>query len=189
MSIYTKAGDSGTTGLLSGHRVKKNDLRVESYGTLDELNSHIGLLRASIADQRLLVDVAALVFIQHKIFNLCSMLACESQDRHKFKLVSLQEEDVVYLEKQIDQMDEELPTLSKFIVPTGTSCASIAQVCRSVCRRAERRLLNFKESASEDEIPANTEKFINRLSDYLFTFARYLNFKAGAPDTFYVLEV
>ena len=152
--IYTKTGDQGQTSLASGQRVAKTDARIEAYGTVDELNSWIGKLRVSYSSMELL-------WIQNKLFNLGAELS-EAPGEW------IVEADVKQLEQWIDAVQAQLPQLRAFVLPAGNELACTCHICRTVCRRAERRMI-------EAQADAIALQFINRLSDYLFVLARYLN--------------
>lgn len=174
--IYTKTGDTGETSLVSGNRVLKGNVRIETYGEVDELNSHLGMV-AVYLDQHneLKKEKDVIQGIQNHLFNLGSNLACEKENREKYKLPYLTQEDIEHLEKNIDRYNEELPKLSNFILPGGTLAASQVHVARTVCRRVERKLVSYNQEFPE-ETPDLAIKYINRLSDYLFTLARFVNF-------------
>lgn len=164
--IYTRTGDKGTTSLVGGQRVSKADRRIESYGTIDELNSFIGLLMTAIDDAE---DEQFLLFIQHKLFTIGSYLATD-QSTTELKIESqVTQESIEKIEHEIDRIDEELPKMKNFVLPGGCRSASLAHVCRTVCRRAERRIYSLAEQA---EVEDPVLIFINRLSDYLFVLAR-----------------
>ncbi len=176
MKIYTKTGDDGTTGLLNGVRVQKYSLRVECYGTIDELNSIIGLARASCEHKKLDNDLES---ISNTLFNLGSDLATPYKPEPKFRVIRLKDEEITFLENLIDEYTAQLPKLRHFILPGGTRCASYLHNARTVCRRAERLIVKLSEDV---EIGENIVKYVNRLSDYLFTAARYANFLSNVPD-------
>lgn len=164
--IYTGTGDKGTTSLVGGQRVSKAHQRIESYGTVDELNSFIGLLMSSLEDQK---DLDFLSFIQHKLFTIGSYLATD-QTTTELKIESqVTPESIKRIEDEIDRVDGDLPKLRKFILPGGSRSAALAHVCRTVCRRAERQIYRLAET-SEVEEPVLI--FMNRLSDYLYVLAR-----------------
>ena len=165
MKIYTKTGDEGLTSLFGGKRVSKADLRIDTYGTVDELNSWIGLLRdqeVNTGRNQMLLD------IQDRLFTVGSMLATEPGNT-KVKIPMLHEDDVLALERAIDVMDGELPPMRSFVLPGGHPAISFAHIARTVCRRAERLVTALKRSEAVD--PA-VLKYLNRLSDYLFVLAR-----------------
>lgn len=176
MNIYTKTGDGGTSSLFGGDRISKDDLRLESYGTIDELNSFIGLLIAELPSQYPLAS--SLVRTQHLLFNVGSLLA--TSDEHLLdQLNGVEISDIITLETLIDQMQDELEPLTQFILPGGSAGASYAHVCRTICRRAERRIvqLGLKHDAYTHIVP-----YVNRLSDYLFVLARHINANLGHKD-------
>ncbi|MEZ5174400.1 MAG: cob(I)yrinic acid a,c-diamide adenosyltransferase [Bacteroidia bacterium] len=176
MKIYTKTGDTGKTGLLGGSRVPKHHLRIESYGTLDELNSFLGLLR----DQGLQPDATSQILeIQDRLFTLGSLLASEP-GKSKVKIPLIDENDVLFLEKAIDSMNEELPEMRNFILPGGHQAVSVCHIARCVCRRAERIIVHLSE---ESEVPAVVLEYMNRLSDYLFVLSRKLTKDFSANET------
>ena len=164
--IYTRTGDKGTTSLVGGQRVSKADRRIESYGTIDELNSFIGLLMTAIDDAE---DEQFLLFIQHKLFTIGSYLATDKSTTELKIESQVTPESIEKIEHEIDRIDEELPKMKNFVLPGGCRSASLAHVCRAVCRRAERRIYSLAEQA---EVEDPVLIFINRLSDYLFVLAR-----------------
>ena len=158
--IYTRTGDKGKTSLVGGQRVSKAHCRIESYGTVDELNSFIGLLMA---------ELDFLIFVQHKLFTVGSYLATD-QTNTELKIESrVTPESITKIEQEIDAIDEKLPKMTNFVLPSGCRSASLAHVCRTVCRRAERRIYTLAE---EYEVEEPVLVFINRLSDYFFVLAR-----------------
>jgi cob(I)alamin adenosyltransferase len=176
MKIYTKTGDDGTTGLFNGARVAKYDLRVESYGTVDELNSIIGIARSFCKHEDLSESLRK---ISNMLFNLGSDLASPYNPPPKFEVTRLDSESILYLENLIDEYTGKLPLLRNFILPGGTPSAAFLHQARTVCRRAERLVVRL----SQEEVIGDTVViFINRLSDYLFTAARYDNFLSGEKD-------
>jgi cob(I)alamin adenosyltransferase len=175
MKIYTRTGDDGTTGLFGGDRVSKDDLRIHAYGTVDELNSVIGLARTYQADPR---TAEILDLIQRDLFVLGSDLAAP-RDVKSPHSVRVDEGGVAKIERLIDELDAQLPALTNFILPGGTSCAAVLHLARNVCRRAER--LAVACQAQEDIGPV-VIRFLNRLSDLLFVLARRVNREAGVED-------
>ncbi len=173
--IYTKTGDSGTTSLLGGRRVPKHHLKIEAYGTADELNAFIGLLRDQDIDDHYRVFLKE---IQDRVFTAESILACDKGCKPEF-LPYLGEEDIIMIEREIDDMNTHLPELSKFIIPGGQQSASLAHVCRTVCRRAERIITQLNEAEGVEDVII---RFFNRLSDYFFVLARKLSYDQGVPD-------
>lgn len=177
--IYTRTGDKGTTRLVDGSCVEKFNPRVEAYGTVDELNSYLGVVRSTlVAHVHLLSLDTPLEKIQNELFNLGSLLATEKDEVFKM-LPAITEEHIRHLEVQIDEMTAELPELRQFILPAGHIVASHLHVCRTLCRRAERR---SAEIAMKDDRYAASLQFLNRLSDYLFVAARWANMKGGHSD-------
>ena len=164
--IYTGTGDKGTTSLVGGERVSKTHQRLESYGTIDELNSFIGLLVSSLEDQ---ADKDFLHFVQHKLFTVGSYLATD-QNSTELKIESkVTAESITRIENEIDRLDAGIPKMRNFILPGGCRSASLAHVCRTVCRRAERQIYKLAET---DPVEEQVLIFVNRLSDYLFVLAR-----------------
>ncbi|HVV55810.1 MAG TPA: cob(I)yrinic acid a,c-diamide adenosyltransferase [Mucilaginibacter sp.] len=175
MKIYTKTGDKGLTSLIGGTRVPKHHLRIESYGTVDELNSWIGLIR----DQDISAhDKDILKEIQDRLFTIGSSLAADPE-RSKMVIPDLRKADIELLEKEIDRMDGELPELRHFILPGGSNAVSFCHVARCVCRRAERLAVELSGESSVDE---DVLIYLNRLSDYLFTLARKAGFEHKIPE-------
>lgn len=175
MKIYTKTGDQGDTSLFGGDRVRKHDHRVESYGTVDELNSLLGLIRAEGVPSE---AGEWLERIQNDLFHLGADLATPL-DVQSAWVVRIAPEAVTALEQAIDRMDEVLPSLQQFILPGGTRAAAATHVARTVCRRAERQCVRL---ADDETINPVTVIYLNRLSDLLFTLARWLNFQAGESE-------
>ncbi len=175
MKIYTKTGDEGKTSLLGGARVAKYNLRIEAYGTVDELNSHLGVVRSTEIDQKVKEELIA---IQNMLFTMGSQLAMEPGNT-KVSIPTLSEADVTFLEKAIDVMDDLLPPMRNFVLPGGHPAVAATHVARCVCRRAERIVLHLKdESDVQNPIPV----FLNRLSDYLFVLSRKLSQDLGAEE-------
>lgn len=168
LKIYTKTGDAGKTSLIGGTKVAKSHLRIETYGTVDELNSYLGLVADQLADEN---SKQVLKFIQDRLFTIGSSLACDPDKEPRMKLPDLKEEDITALEVQMDKMDEQLPAMKHFILAGGHVAVSTTHVARCVCRRAERLCVNMLEH--ELFIDPLVIKYINRLSDYLFVLARY----------------
>jgi cob(I)alamin adenosyltransferase len=169
MKIYTKKGDQGLTSLIGGTKVPKSHLRIECYGTVDELNSCLGALRAAkISDKG---ARATLAVIQERLFVVGSRLACDPA-RAKMDLPGIEEADAVLLEKEIDRMTAKLPELKSFILPGGSPAAAMCHMARCVCRRAERLVVAL---SAQDEVDALIIVYLNRLSDYLFVLSRKIN--------------
>jgi cob(I)alamin adenosyltransferase len=167
LKIYTKTGDKGTTSLIGGTKVLKSDLRIEAYGTIDELNSYVGLCRDLLKEES---SVKILQEVQDRLFTIGSSLACDPDKEPKMQIPDLKEEDVILLEKEIDRMNEVLPEMKNFILPGGHSTVSHLHIARCVCRRAERCCVRLQENVKGDSMIL---KYLNRLSDYLFVLARY----------------
>ena len=190
--IYTKTGDKGTTSLVGGRRVKKCDQRVEAYGTVDELNSHIGMLAEMMREQARDLDVAfdvreqfedgckQLKWTQNQLFVIQTLLATEEEETRK-KLPQLSESATGELEQWIDTMDARLPKLNSFVIAGGSIAAAQAHIARTVCRRAEREIVRL----DDDE---TIMKFINRLSDYLFVISRYTLLLENKREIFWSAE-
>ncbi|MEO9570188.1 MAG: cob(I)yrinic acid a,c-diamide adenosyltransferase [Polaribacter sp.] len=175
MKIYTKTGDSGTTALYGGTRVKKYNLRIESYGTVDELNSYIGLIK----DQEISDYIKnSLLKIQNELFIVGSMLATPKEKetlkngKERLNILKIDESSILYLEKEIDKMDKELAQMTHFILPGGHQTVSFCHIARCICRRAERLSVELQD---QETINNNIIKYLNRLSDFLFTLARKLS--------------
>ncbi len=169
IKIYTKTGDEGFTGLIGGTKILKSDLRIDSYGNIDELNCYIGLLGDYITDR----DIKSVLnAIQNKLFVIGSLLACDDSKDIKMNLPELNENDILLLEQEIDKMNEDLPELKHFILPGGHILVSCIHVSRSICRRAERGCVQLKEQGLFVE--PLILKYLNRLSDYLFVLARFV---------------
>lgn len=173
--IYTKTGDDGTTGLFGGARVPKYDLRIEAYGTVDELNSYLGLIRDQKLDAH---STKTLLEIQDRLFTIGSILAVDP-DKKNLSVPVLSEADVKLLESEIDKMDEVLPAMKNFILPGGHATVSFVHIARCVCRRAERLVVHL---SVENKVDSLIIRYLNRLSDYLFTLARLLAKDLGASE-------
>lgn len=176
MKIYTKTGDSGSTALFGGKRVLKSDLRIETYGTVDELNSCIGLVRDQPVNRG---RQAVLIEIQDRLFTVGSILATEPGNT-KVKIPTLGETDVQFLEKQIDEMEAALPPMKSFVLPGGHQSVSFCHITRTVCRRAERLVISLH---AVEPVEPSVIKYLNRLSDYLFVLARKMAYELGAEET------
>ncbi len=175
MKIYTKTGDQGTTSLFGGKRVSKADLRIDTYGTVDELNSFLGLVRDQEVNRK---RKEVLIEIQNKLFVIGSILATKPGNT-KVKIPGLQEEDIIFLEKEIDAMEAELSPMRFFVLPGGHQSVSFCHVARTVCRRAERLTTALHE---EEKIESLVIKYLNRLSDYLFVLSRKMTHELGAEE-------
>jgi cob(I)alamin adenosyltransferase len=177
MKVYTKTGDEGSTALVGGARVKKNDVRVEAYGTVDELISFIGLLRAQPVTP---AQNDALLHIEQCLMTVAAHLANDGSSK---KLPELTVEHIRFLETNIDSMSAELPPLRAFVLPAPPAAAALCHVARSVCRRAERAAITVKQQTA---VPTNVMIYLNRLSDYLFILARQLTVDAKKEEEFWV---
>lgn len=182
--VYTRTGDNGTTALVSGTRLKKSQERIALYGETDELNSFIGLAISYLDES---FDKTFLYKIQSGLFDLGSNFACEKEKRENFKLPKISDAFINEIESEIDKMDSALPALSHFILPGGTSAASAFHVCRTVCRRLERSMVDFQDKLPL-EVTETDLKFINRLSDYFFILSRFLNAKANRAEINWVAK-
>jgi cob(I)alamin adenosyltransferase len=177
MKIYTKTGDKGNTSLIGGTKVPKSDIRIETYGTTDELNSWIGVIGDLLEDKTLKPELKE---IQDRLFTIGSALATDADKDTKMRLPDLLEEDITFLEQRIDFMTGELPPMKSFILPGGHSTVSFIHVARCVCRRAERLAVNMQQH--ELFIDERIIRYLNRLSDYLFTLSRYATKLLGAEE-------
>jgi cob(I)alamin adenosyltransferase len=179
MKLYTKTGDTGETGLFGGTRVFKNDIRIEAYGTVDELNAFIGLLISFIHDEKVL---NTLLSIQNQLFNIGAYLAADTSKSVEMQTSLHLTQPISDLEHEIDRLQSFLPPLQHFILPGGSHQGAYAHVCRTVTRRVERRLFDMHE-----HFPIEKEVliYINRLSDYFFALSRYLTIMSGGKDFFW----
>lgn len=181
--VYTRTGDKGTTSLVGGIRIGKADIRLEAYGTVDELNSHLGLLAAHLpaGDKNLPDgdDHRTIEQIQSILFNIGTHLATDLSQTPLYPSARLPEDAITRLEEEIDRTLAMLPEAQGFVLPGGTIAAAQAHICRTVCRRAERRVVAL---AAEAEVGPEIQTYLNRLSDYLFVLAKKLNFMAGESE-------
>ena len=177
--VYTKTGDKGSTALFGGARVPKNHIRIESYGTVDELNSYVGLIRDYLENEALRETLKE---IQDRLFTLGAILATDPS-KDNLKTPDLHEADVTYLESEIDAMEEKLPALKHFILPGGHPAVSFCHVARCVCRRAERMTVALNEN--ESVLPV-VMQYLNRLSDYLFVLGRYVGSLLEAEEVCWI---
>jgi cob(I)alamin adenosyltransferase len=175
MKVYTKTGDKGQTSLIGGTRVPKHHIRIESYGTVDELNSYIGLIRDQQIDNN---SKKMLIEIQDRLFTIGSSLASDPE-KSKMKIPDLKEEDVTLLENEIDKMNEILPEMRSFVLPGGHTTVSYCHIARCVCRRAERQTIHLSENSFVADLVI---KYLNRLSDYLFVLSRKLTHDLNAEE-------
>lgn len=182
MKVYTKSGDTGTTALFGGTRVPKHHIRIESYGTVDELNSHIGLIRDQNIDTHY---KEVLIEVQDRLFTVGAILATPPEKEtlksgeKRLQNLGIVESDVEYLENEIDTMEEALPPMTHFVLPGGHTTVSYCHIARCVCRRAERLSVHLNDIEPTDELVI---KYLNRLSDYLFVLARKLSLDLNADE-------
>ena len=178
--VYTCTGDTGATSLVGGMRVKKTDIRIEAYGSVDELNANIGVL---VAEPNLEPQYVELLrHTQNKLFDIGAYLATPNPTNAITKCNGLRNADIERLENAIDVIDSSLPQLNNFVLPGGTKRAALAHVCRTMCRRCERRIVALAE---ENFVDPNVLKFVNRLSDFLFVFSRYINVNSQVDELFW----
>ncbi len=179
MKLYTKTGDDGQTGLIGGTRVAKNDPRLEAYGTVDELNSFIGVISTHSIDDKVF---NFLKLIQNQLFTIGSHLATDISKVNLGRSAILSEEAVTLIEQEIDRLDLELPPLTNFILPGGSMVGAQCHICRTITRRVERRLFDLNDIQSVDK---QIFVYINRLSDYFFVLSRYLTLQAGGEEIYW----
>ncbi|HEX3768500.1 MAG TPA: cob(I)yrinic acid a,c-diamide adenosyltransferase [Puia sp.] len=175
--IYTKTGDSGKTSLIGGTKVPKSHIRIQAYGTIDELNAFTGLLKDQLSEahsRQLLLEV------QDRLFTIGSSLACDPKKKIAMTIPDLMESDILLLENEIDLMNSRLPEMKSFILPGGHVTVSTAHICRTICRRAERFIVELDEK--EPLVQPLIIKYLNRLSDYFFVLARWLGHLLGVPE-------
>ena len=177
IKIYTKTGDLGKTSLIGGTKVPKNHIRIEAYGTVDELNSYIGLVSDHLTDSHSKVTLKE---IQDRLFTIGSSLACDPDKEPLMKIPDLKEADVEFLEKEIDAMNAELPAMKWFLLPGGHVSVSVTHIARCICRRAERLCVDMQEH--ELFVDPLVIKYLNRLSDHLFVLARYAGHLLNVPE-------
>lgn len=175
--IYTKTGDKGKTSLIGGTKVPKSHYRIESYGTIDELNSYIGLVKDLLHP---ILQSSTLPEIQDRLFTIGSALACDPQKETPLKIPDLKPADILLLEAEMDQMDKSLEPMKSFILPGGHPTISTIHIARCVCRRAERLCVQLKEIG--EQVDPLILQYLNRLSDYLFVLARYTGHLLAVPD-------
>lgn len=178
LRIYTRTGDKGTTALIGGVRVPKNNVRIEAYGTVDELNSWLGVVSSDSEISNTILE--KIIEIQDRLFTLGSLLACAPDKEIKMPLPQLSDEDIKNLETWIDNLEEQLPPLKSFVLPGGSQLSSFIHVARCVCRRAERICVDMQEN--NEPVPALAIQYLNRLSDFLFVLARYVLHQQGGED-------
>ena len=174
--VYTRGGDNGKTSLVGGQRVSKASARLEAYGTVDELSSHLGLLASLLPEGH---EQDMVFRIQNALFNVCTNLATDQAETPLYPSAHLPEGEIALLEQEVDKIMGELPERQGFVLPGGTREAAQAHVCRTVCRRAERCIVALSEEAI---VSPEVQQYVNRLSDYLFVLAKKLNFIAGKSE-------
>ena len=174
--VYTRTGDKGETSIVGGIRMKKCSERLEAYGTVDELSSHLGLLAAMMAEGE---DRDLIIRVQNNLFNVCTNLATDQSQTPLYPSAKLADGEIELLEQEVDRIMKLLPERQGFVLPGGTQTAAQAHVCRTVCRRAERRIVALAEVAV---VNPEVQQYINRLSDYLFVLAKKINFNAGVSE-------
>ena len=183
--VYTRQGDQGQTSLAGGQRVPKDGLRIEAYGTVDELNAFVGAACVTAAAHPQLEPLAAILLrVQHELFNLGSALATLPEDMHP-KQARVTEIEVARLESEMDRMNEELPPLRSFVLPGGSRLNAELHICRTVCRRAERACVRLarSEEAGQEARPTEAVRYLNRLGDAIFVWSRWASHVMGAPET------
>jgi cob(I)alamin adenosyltransferase len=174
--VYTRTGDQGETSLVGGVRIRKSDIRLEAYGTVDELSAHLGMLVAMMKESE---ERDLIIRVQNNLFNVCTHLATDQSQTPLYPSAHLADGEIELLEARIDLLMGQLPERQGFILPGGTPTAAQAHICRTVCRRAERRIAALAEVA---QIGPEMQQFVNRLSDYLFVLAKIINFNEGKSE-------
>ena len=174
--VYTRMGDKGTTSLVGGVKISKSDVRIEAYGTVDELSAHLGLLAALLPEGD---DRQNVIRVQNNLFNVCTHLATDQSQTPLYPSAHLADGETAFLESEIDRMMKLLPERQGFVLPGGTQVAAQAHVARTVCRRAERRIAALAEVA---KVGVEMQQYVNRLSDYLFVLAKIINFNSGQAE-------
>ena len=173
--VYTRTGDQGETSLVGGVRIKKSHIRLEAYGTVDELSAHLGMLASMIEND----EHDFIIRIQNNLFNVCTHLATDQSQTPLYPSAHLAEGEIASIEQRIDALMKQLPERQGFVLPGGVPAACQAHICRTVCRRAERRIAALAEEA---QIAPEMQQYINRLSDYLFVLAKIINFNEGKSE-------
>ena len=174
--VYTRTGDKGMTSLVGGVRIKKSDIRLEAYGTVDELSANLGMLVSMMKEDE---ERSLLIRVQNNLFNVCTHLATDQSQTPLYPSAHLADGEIEVLEGRIDKLMKELPERQGFILPGGVPAACQAHICRTVCRRAERRIAALAEVA---QIGPEMQQYVNRLSDYLFVLAKIINFNEGKSE-------
>ena len=174
--VYTRSGDKGMTSLVGGVRIKKSDIRLEAYGTVDELSANLGMLVSMMEDGD---ERSLLIRVQNNLFNVCTHLATDQSQTPLYPSAHLADGEIEKLEERIDKLMKALPERQGFILSGGVPAACQAHICRTVCRRAERRIAALAEVA---QIGPEMQQYVNRLSDYLFVLAKIINFNEGKSE-------
>ena len=174
--VYTRTGDQGETSLVGGVRIKKSNIRLEAYGTVDELSAHLGMLVAMMKNGE---EREFVIRVQNNLFNVCTHLATDQSQTPLYPSAHLADCEIAALEQRIDNLMKQLPERQGFVLPGGVPAACQAHICRTVCRRAERRIAALAEEA---QIAPEMQQFVNRLSDYLFVLAKIINFNEGKSE-------
>ena len=174
--VYTRTGDQGETSLVGGVRIKKSNIRLEAYGTVDELSAHLGMLVAMMKNGE---EREFVIRVQNNLFNVCTHLATDQSQTPLYPSAHLADGEIAALEQRIDNLMKQLPERQGFVLPGGVPAACQAHICRTVCRRAERRIVALAEEA---QIAPEMQQFVNRLSDYLFVLAKIINFNEGKSE-------
>ena len=184
--VYTRTGDQGETSLVGGVRIKKSNIRLEAYGTVDELSAHLGMLvsmmerlRTGDGTSGMGVECDFVIRVQNNLFNVCTHLATDQSQTPLYPSAHLADGEITLLEERIDSLMQQLPERQGFVLPGGVPAACQAHICRTVCRRAERRVAALSEEA---QIAPEMQQYINRLSDYLFVLAKIINFNEGKSE-------
>lgn len=174
--VYTRTGDQGKTSLVGGVRISKSDPRLEAYGTVDELSAQLGMLACMLGEHP---ERTTVVRIQNNLFNVCTHLATDQSQTPLYPSAHLADGEIAFLEECIDTLMKQLPERQGFVLPGGCPAACQAHICRTVCRRAERRIATLAEVAT---VGPEMQQYVNRLSDYLFVLAKIINFNEGVPE-------
>ena len=174
--VYTRTGDQGETSLVGGVRIKKSSIRLEAYGTVDELSAHLGMLVSMMKQGE---ERDFIIRVQNNLFNVCTHLATDQSQTPLYPSAHLADGEIESVEQRIDSLMRQLPERQGFVLPGGVPAACQAHICRTVCRRAERRIAALSEEA---KIAPEMQQYINRLSDYLFVLAKIINFNEGKSE-------
>ncbi len=174
--VYTRTGDQGETSLVGGVRIKKSHIRLEAYGTVDELSAHLGMLASMLKAGE---EYDFVIRVQNNLFNVCTHLATDQSQTPLYPSAHLADGEIASIEQRIDNLMKQLPERQGFVLPGGVPAACQAHICRTVCRRAERRIAALAEEAL---IAPEMQQYINRLSDYLFVLAKIINFNEGKSE-------